>query len=265
VITALVVDDEALALARLTGLLKHFDDVAIVATASNGRQALEMAHKHRPQLMLLDIEMPLLDGFDVVEEIARAGMVAPLIIFITAYPQFAAQAFETGAIDLLTKPVRRTRLEMAVERARKAIAGRSAEERLGQLNGQLEALRRERDPDVEATRYLWVHSRGAAVRVDLEAVDRVAAEGEYVRLFLGQASHLHRGSVTEMASRMNAQRFARVHRSYIVRKAAVVGVKRRATGAYQLSLECGATIPVGRSYRPALRILLDGRSSEAGA
>jgi DNA-binding LytR/AlgR family response regulator len=256
---ALVVDDESLAVARLCGLLARFEDVSVVGQATNGGEALEQLAAHRPDVLFLDIEMPVLDGFDVVEEIARRGDLAPLIVFVTAYPNFAAAAFETGAIDFLTKPVRFNRLAIAAERVRKALDTRTAEERLRQLIGQLEALRRERVPGWDERRFLWVHSRGETTRVDLERIDRVAAEGEYVRLFLGATSHLHRGSVTEMAERLDGERFVRVHRSHIVRKDRVVSIKRRATGGYQLTLGEGVVVPVGRSYRTTLSSIMTRR------
>ncbi|MDB5692943.1 MAG: DNA-binding response regulator [Alphaproteobacteria bacterium] len=256
---AIVVDDEGLAVARLCGLLARFDDVSVVGKAANGGEALELMAAHRPDALFLDIEMPVLDGFDVVEEIARRGDLAPLIVFVTAFPNFAAAAFETGAIDFLTKPVRFNRLEVAVQRLRRALDTRSSEERLQHLVGQLEALRRERVPGWDEQRFLWVQSRGETMRVDLERVDRIAAEGEYVRLFLGEVSHLHRGSVTDMAGRLNEERFVRIHRSHIVRKEKVVSVKRRATGGYQLTMEGGIVVPVGRSYRGALATIVAKR------
>ena len=140
-IRVLVVDDETLAVDRLRGLLSHFEDIEVAGTAHSGDAALDLAATLRPDAILLDVEMPILDGFDVVEELARLGGAKPLIVFVTAFPRFAASAFDTGAIDFLTKPVRLTRLEAAFDRLRRAIEDRTANERLRELAGQLEALR----------------------------------------------------------------------------------------------------------------------------
>jgi DNA-binding LytR/AlgR family response regulator len=258
-IRVLLVDDETLAVDRLRGLLAHFDDVEVVGSAHSGDAALEQAAALRPDAILLDVEMPILDGFDVVEELARGGA-EPLIIFVTAFPRFAASAFDTGAIDFLTKPVRLTRLEAAVARLRRAIDDRTATDRLCELAGQLEALRQERGgAGIHAPNHLWVRCRGEAVRVDLDRLECIAAEGEYVRLFTGEASYLHRASVTAMMERLNPQRFLRIHRSYIIDRNRIVSVRRRATGGYELLTDGGRTLPVGRNYRAGVRDILADR------
>ena len=188
-IRAILCDDELLALERLADMIQRIDGIEIVGTAGNGAAALELVAEVQPDLVFLDIEMPALDGFDVVEELARRGGAAPLIVFVTAYPQFAAHAFDTGAIDFLTKPVRLGRLETAIDRARAAIESRDARARLGDLALQLQALRDERGNDFRAGNYLWVQRRGETVRVDLDLVDWIQAEGEYVRLHLDAPLH----------------------------------------------------------------------------
>ncbi len=255
-IRAYVADDEALALDRMRDLLSRFDDVEIVGTGAGGEAALEQIMALSPDVVLLDIEMPGLDGFGIVERLARTDSVKPLVIFVTAFPRFAAPAFDTGAIDFLTKPVRLNRLETAIRRLRQALADRSANQRLSELSGQLEALRRERDTG--RPRHLWVQSRGQSVRVDLDEVERVEGEGEYVRLFVAEGSYLYRDSVSRMAERLDPERFVRVHRSHIIDRKRLVSVRRRATGGYQLVTAGGAAIPVGRSYRAVVRSILAG-------
>lgn len=264
-IRLLLVDDETLAVDRLRGLLAHFGDIEVVGSAHSGDAALDQAATLRPDAILLDVEMPILDGFDVVEELARLGGPKPLIVFVTAFPRFAASAFDTGAIDFLTKPVRITRLEATVDRLRKALEDRTANERLRDLAGQLEALRQERGgAGIHAPNHLWVRCRGEAVRVDLDRLESIAAEGECVRLFTGEASYLHRASVTAMMERLNPQRFLRIHRSHIVDRNRIVSVRRRATGGYELLTDAGKTLPVGRNYRAKVRDILAGRPADAG-
>ena len=256
-IRVVLVDDETLAVDRLRGLLAHFADIQVVGTAHSGDAALDQVASLHPDAVLLDVEMPILDGFDVVEELARLGGPTPLIVFVTAFPRFAASAFDTGAIDFLTKPVRLTRLEAAVDRLRRALADRTANERLSELAGQLEALRQERGgAGIHAPNHLWVRCRGEAVRVDLDRLVAIEAEGEYVRLFTGEASYLHRASVTAMMERLNPARFLRIHRSYIIDRNRIVSVRRRATGGYELLTDAGRTLPVGRNFRAMVRDIL---------
>lgn len=261
-IRLLLVDDEALALDRLAGLVRRLPDLEIVGAAATGAAALEQALQLKPDAILLDVEMPILDGFDVVEELARAGTATPLIVFVTAFPQFAATAYETGAIDFLTKPVRLSRLEIAIGRLRRALEDRSARDRLRELADQIEALRHERD-GIGENKSLWVQCRGETVRVDLDRVDHVAAEGEYVRLFVGDTSYLHRESVTALMSRLDPRRFVRIHRSHVINRERIVSVKRRATGSYQLVTDRGRVLPVGRNYRAIVRGMI-AREKKAG-
>lgn len=248
-----VCDDEILAVERLQRMLTRIDDVTITGTAQNGREALGLIAETAPDALFLDIEMPALDGFDVVEALAAdADTVPPLIVFVTAFPQFAAHAFETGAVDFLIKPVRFTRLEIAVGRVRDIIEQRDARRRLVELASQLDALRAEGGQTAAPTNEIWVHRRAERVRVDLDLVELVQAEGEYVRLFVGDQSFLHRASIGSIAARLDAARFMRVHRSYIVRLDLIAKIRRKTAGGYNLLLTSRTEIPLGRLYRAAL-------------
>lgn len=246
---AVLCDDESLALDRLADLLGRLPDIAVVGLAGNGNTALQVIAEQRPDVVFIDVEIPALDGFDVVEQLERHQAAAPLIVFVTAYPQFAAHAFDTGAIDFLTKPVRLGRLETTLVRVRAAIEDRSAQERLREIVGQLEHLREEREIHANRSRYLWVSNRGEMVRVDLDAVIFVQAEGEYVRLHLTAASHLHREPIGALLNRLDPARYIRIHRSYIVDRDCVVAVRRRATGGYSVRIVSGEELPVGRNFR----------------
>lgn len=250
---AVVCDDEILAVERLVRMLAKIDDVAIVGTAQNGRDALALIDEHAPDALFLDIEMPALDGFDVVEALAAdAKATPPLIVFVTAYPQFAAHAFDTGAIDFLIKPVRHARLETAVARLRDVLEQRDARRRLAELASQLNALRAEGGNNGAPANEIWVHRRAERVRVDLDTVEMVQAEGEYVRLFVGDQSFLHRASIGSIAARLDPTRFMRVHRSFVVRLDLIAKIRRKNAGGYSLLLTSGAEIPLGRLYRADL-------------
>lgn len=248
-----VCDDEILAVERLVRMLDKIDDVAIVGTAQNGRDALALIDEQAPDALFLDIEMPALDGFDVVEALAaQAKASPPLIVFVTAYPQFAAHAFDTGAIDFLIKPVRHARLETAAARLRDVLEQRDARRRLAELASQLNALRAEGGTSGAPANEIWVHRRAERVRVDLDTVEMVQAEGEYVRLFVGDQSFLHRASIGSITARLDSARFMRVHRSYVVRLDLIAKIRRKAAGGYSLLLTSGTEIPLGRLYRADL-------------
>jgi DNA-binding LytR/AlgR family response regulator len=248
-----VCDDELLAVERLTRMLSRIDGVTIEGTAQNGRDALALIARTTPDAIFLDIEMPALDGFDVVEVLAATpDGPSPLIVFVTAYPQFAAHAFDTGAIDFLIKPVRSARLETAVERIRDVLDKRDAARRLDELASQLDALRAESRAMSSPANEIWVHRRAERVRVDLDTIELVQAEGEYVRLFVGGQSYLHRASVGAIVAQLDPGRFMRVHRSYVVRLDLIAKIRRKMAGSYLLALSDGREIPLGRHYRAEL-------------
>jgi DNA-binding LytR/AlgR family response regulator len=266
----LICDDEPLATQRLGDLLHYCDDVEVVGCAETGQEALDQIAAARPDLLLLDIEMPRFDGFDVVEQLMPGAAPAgynPLVIFVTAYPRFATDAFDTGALDFLTKPVRLARLQSALARARKALAARESERRLVELSRQLEALRAERQQPREE-RHLWVQRRGEMIRVDLDKVEWIEAEGEYVRLHLSGQSYLHRELLSSIMKQLDPDKFVRIHRSFAINRDRVSSVKRSVHGGSRLVLDGGVELPIGRTYRKSARAALvgtEGAAAEAAA
>ncbi|OYY75981.1 MAG: hypothetical protein B7Y43_16750 [Sphingomonas sp. 28-62-20] len=258
-IRALLCDDESLAVDRLAAMIGRIEGVEVVGVATNGQAALDAIAATSPDVVLLDIEMPALDGFDVVEELGRRNQAAPLIVFVTAYPQFAAHAFDTGATDFLTKPVRLGRLQTMVQRVRAAIEDRDAQRRLHDLVAQLSMLREERRGNLSSGNYLWVPRHGETVRVNLDLVDWVAAEGEYVRLHVGETSYLHREPISSIIRRLDGERFLRIHRSYIINRDCAVSIRRRATGGYRITLTNGQELAVGRSFRAQVQNIIHHR------
>lgn len=251
----LLCDDEPLALQRLGDMIERIEGVEIVGAFQSGEEVLAYAEALAPDAIFLDVEMPGLDGFDVVEALARRTGESPLIVFATAFPRFATLAYETGAIDFLTKPVRMARLETTVQRVRAAIEDRSAHARLEELSRQLETLRRTTSVQGDEP-HVWIQRRGEAVRVLLDRIDRVHAEAEYVRIVVGQASYLHREPLSDFLGRLDPQQFVRVHRSLIVNRRKITSVRRTATGSYRLTAEDGTELPVGRSYRRAVKEMM---------
>lgn len=251
-----VCDDEPLAVRRLCTLLQGIVGVEMVGCTTDPTEAVRMIEATAPDLLLLDIEMPEMDGFDVVDAVARLkAPTAPLVAFVTAYRRFAPEAFECGAIDFLSKPVRAARLEATVARSRDALAGREARARLVELERNLSGLRSDRD--LNDGNPIWVSKRGEMVRVDLDRIDRVEAEGAYVRLHVDTNSYLHREAIGHLVERLAPDRFVRVHRSHIVRVDRVASIRRTIHGGSELILQDERRIPVGRKYtREARRRLL---------
>ena len=252
-----VCDDEPLAIERLVSLLSRIENVVVVGTASDGDSALASIRDVQPDLVLLDIEMPEGDGFDVVENLARDTKLAgepPLIAFVTAFRKFAPQAFDTGAIDFLCKPVRLGRLEATVDRARQAISRREAERRLAELEAMLGSLREAQDQTRDA--HVWVSRRGEGIRVNLDQIEWISAEGAYVRLHINSDSYLHREAIGSIEARLDTTRFIRAHRSHIVRTDHVASIRRTLHGASELLLRDGERVPLGRKYARAARARL---------
>ena len=256
-VRALICDDEPLALDRLSDLLGQCPDVELVGAFQTGHEVLESIAELRPDLVMLDIEMPRLDGFDVVEALLRRHWPdpesVPLICFVTAYPQFATDAFESGALDFLSKPVRLARLEKTIERARAALEQREAVKRLRDLSDQLEALRQHSRPDED--RFLWIHKSGEMVRLDIADLDWIQAEGEYVRLHSRERSYLFRGSMSAMADQLSPYGFVRIHRSAAISRKRLAAVRRTSGGGMKVSLTSGVELPVGRKFRDRVHAL----------
>ncbi|HEX8669867.1 MAG TPA: LytTR family DNA-binding domain-containing protein [Allosphingosinicella sp.] len=253
----LVCDDEPLALERLSEMLARCAGVEVVARTQDARDALSKIVALSPNLVMLDIEMPGLDGFDVVERLGGiAGTGPPLVAFVTAFPAFAIQAFETGALDFLAKPVRLSRLERTLQRARAALDQREAGRRLEEMKLALEALRSQRSSPHAEPDHVWIPRRGEFVRVDLDQIEWVRAEGEYVRLHTGNASHLYRELIGSFAEKLSPDRFLRIHRSYIVRRERVRSVRRSLHGGTLVRIASGEELPVGRKYAKAARAAL---------
>jgi DNA-binding LytR/AlgR family response regulator len=251
----MVVDDEPLAIERLCSLLSRLPDVAVVATAESGLDAFHTLAAGGIDLLFLDVEMPQLDGFDLIEQLSRQVDRMPHVVLVTAHECHAPLAFDSGVNDFLTKPVRLGRLETAVARVSRALQQSEAAQRLSEARDQLAALRGSADPSTPAI--LWVQRRGESVRIDLSRVERLQAEGEYVRLFVDGSDYLHRESLVSLLGQLDPGRYLRIHRSSVVDAEAITGVRRRATGSYQAILRDGTILPVGRSYRAVVRKLIN--------
>ena len=265
-VRVLIVDDEQLALGRLSRLLEQVQDVEVVGALAEANKAVAAINRLHPDLVLLDVEMPQLDGFDLVDALAResAGKETspPLIAFVTAYPQFALEAFDTGAIDFICKPVRLARLEKTLERTRRALSARDATKRLEELRANLTELR-EATAHVEE-RHFWVRSRGDLLRITTGHVQWIEAQGAYVYLHLIERSYLVRNTIGSLADQLADEGFVRVHKSALVNRSKVLRVNGGAS-RLSLMLEGGAEVPIGRKYRNAVQNIVDLNASSSAA
>jgi two-component system response regulator AlgR len=238
----LVVDDEPLATERLQLLLARVDGVDLVGTAADGEAAVRMAEALQPDLLLLDVAMPGLDGIDVARALAGRRP-APAVVFVTAFDQFAVAAFEVEAVDYLMKPVESSRLERALDRARAYIHSRGA------------ADPAETQP---ASRYLdefWATDLSGLVRIAARDIDRISAERDYMRLHVGTRSWLIHHSMSALEDGLDPALFVRLHRSAIVRRDFIKGFQRNPSGRWIARLADASEQPVGRLYADNVRAI----------
>ena len=249
-VRTLVVDDEPLARAGMRGLLADDPDVALVGECANGREAVAAIRAHAPDLVLLDVQMPEVDGFGVVREIGAAAM--PVVVFVTAFDQYALRAFEARALDYLLKPFSDERFHEALARAKEQVRQR----RLGALSAQLAALlgvaggaAPATPATPEPTTRLEVRLGGRRMFVAVADIDWIEASDYYVRLHAGGRSHLLRETLQELADRLDPRRFVRVHRSAMVAVDRVAELRTDGAGRHVLLLRDGTRLPVSRSRR----------------
>jgi len=254
----LVADDEPLARRRVLRLLReHDDEVDVVAVCESGSQAVEAIRETRPDLVFLDVQMPGLDGFEVLE---RLGGELPAVIFVTAHDRYALRAFEVHALDYLLKPFDAERFHRALEHGRARLGQRDGEgrERLAAL---LEQLARERGgsaepaPPAPARRHLdWVmvKVRGKVEFLRTADIDWIEAEGNYVRLHAGKKKYLVREKIGALEERLDPERFLRVHRSALVQLDRVAELHPMAAGDGILVLRDGSEVKLSRGFRRRL-------------
>ncbi|MBA3511492.1 LytTR family DNA-binding domain-containing protein [Sphingomonas sp.] len=256
----IICDDEPLAVDRLGRMLEALPGVEVVQTFLSGEDMLAR-FTGGADLLLLDIEMPKLDGFDVVEALSRLHWSdadeAPVLVFVTAHSERAVQAFDSGAIDFLRKPVRLSRLDRAVERAREAVENRQARRRLNEVAEQLHALRRLR-ANVADEPHLWLRKGSKLMRLNVSKIDWISAEGECVRIHSGEESYLERLSISAVAQRLSELGFMRIHRSAVVNTDRIESMTRTRWGALKVRLRTGTDLRVSKSFEPLVRGLKEG-------
>ena len=246
-IRVVIADDEPLARERLASLLGAEPDVEIVAQARDGEEAISALHDHTPDLAFLDVQMPQMNGFEVIEAIGTEKM--PLVIFVTAYDQHALRAFQVRALDYLLKPFDRERFTDSLQRARKQLE----RDETGDLGRRLLALVKDLRRDQPRSDRLVVKSGGRLFFLRTDEIDWVEAAGNYVRLHVGNTSHLLRETMNAIETRLDPEKFFRIHRSRIVNMERIQELQPWLNGEYAVLLRTGTRLTLSRGYREKLQ------------
>lgn len=235
----LIVDDEPLAIERLQLLCARQEHINLVGTASDGEAAIRLAEQLEPDLLLLDIAMPGMDGLEVAKKLSALGK-APAIIFVTAFDKFAVEAFGVAAIDYVLKPVETDRLSVAISRVL-------------ERQSDLSAGPAEESPWAQE---FWVPYKSELRRIAASEINRIEAERDYMRLHVagdksgdqGGTSYLLHQTITGLEGRLNPEQFIRLHRSHLVRRDWISGLRHDGGGIWIACLKCGTEIRIGRTH-----------------
>jgi two-component system, LytTR family, response regulator len=246
-LSTLVVDDEPLAREGLKLLLGRQSQVESVSEARNGREAIALIREKKLDLVLLDVQMPRIDGFAVVHTVGADRM--PPVIFVTAHDQYAIRAFEIAAIDYLLKPVTEDRFALAFRRAMGRLQGTTHEDATKQVLAMLDAIA---NPPRQLERFA-VRSGEQTLFVPVDEVDWIEAFQNYVRIHAGPAIHLLHVPMNTIESVLNPERFLRIHRSHIVNVGRIARLWPIAHGQYSVELRSGQRLQSGRTYSDRIR------------
>ncbi len=266
-LNTVIVDDEPLARRGLVLRLAGFNDVEIVGEFGNGEDAVEGIRALKPDLVFLDIQMPVMDGFEVLRQIAGADM--PLVVFATAFDEHAVRAFEENALDYLLKPIDEERLAATLERARASLDDRAAAGQRDKLVKLLAELTGDPTPDIdvlldegigaagrERVQVLPIRDGGNTIRLPIELIDWIDAAGDYMCVHAEGKTHIMRGTMKKLEEALDDRHFQRVHRSTIVNVSRVREVRSHINGEYFLILDNGMELKMSRNYRDRIRHFL---------
>lgn len=245
-IRVLLVDDESLAREMLREMLQNDPQVTIVGESCNGREALDAIRTHSPDLIFLDVQMPELGGFEVLEAL---GKEIPGVIFVTAYDQYAVRAFEVHALDYLLKPFDQERFDISWQRARTQIL----RDRNGGTDQRILALLEEMKAGNKYLERLVIKASGRIYFLETTEIDWIEAEGNYVSVHSAKKSHLLRETISSLEAQLDPKKFLRIHRSSIVRIDRIQELQPWFHGEYRIILQNGTQLTLSRNYRDKLQ------------
>jgi two-component system LytT family response regulator len=240
---ALIIDDELPARKKLAMLMREETDIEIVGQCANGLEAITAIEEQHPDVIFLDIQMPGLNGFEMLEALGTDNL--PFVVFVTAYDEYAVKAFEVHALDYLLKPFDRSRLQDCLARVRQQQHSTSVN-----LHDLLEQFR----PKEYLSRFV-VKTRGRVLLIKIDDVDSLEASGNYVELRSGKQSYLVRETLNDVERKLDPQRFARVHRSTIVNVDRIQELQPWSHGDFIVVLKDGAKLRLSRRYRQNLKVI----------
>jgi two-component system LytT family response regulator len=249
-IRALIADDEALARKFIRRMLKEDRDVEIVGECSNGKEAVAMIKKENPDVVFLDVQMPEMDGFGVLESIANERW--PEIIFTTAYEQYAIRAFELHALDYLLKPFDQPRFKDAMKHARERFRSRDQKDGRLQISALLESLKNK----PQYLERLVIKAGGRITFLSTNEINWIEADDKYVHLHTGKANPMVRQTLSAMEAQLDREKFCRIHRSVIVNVARIKELQPLFNGEHSIHLEDGTKLTLSRNYKDKLFELL---------
>jgi two-component system LytT family response regulator len=245
-IRVLLVDDESLAREMLREMLQNDPQVTIVGESCNGHEALEAIRNHSPDLIFLDVQMPELGGFEMLEAL---GKEIPRVIFVTAYDQYAVRAFEVHALDYLLKPFDQERFDISWQRARAQIL----RDRDGGTDQRILALLEEMKKGNKYLERLVIKASGRIYFLETAEIDWIEAEGNYVSVHCAKKSHLLRETISSLENQLDPKKFLRIHRSSIVRIDRIQELQPWFHGEYRIILQNGTQLTLSRNYRDKLQ------------
>ena len=248
--SVVVADDEPLARERIRTLLSSEQDIEVVAEADNGVEAVQLVREHHPDLLFLDVQMPGLDGFGAIEQLA--GEALPSVVFVTAYDEYALQAFEVHALDYLLKPFNRTRFQKTLRRAREHVLGRANGDLSKKLVSLLESLRGNR---LHLDRIV-IRNAGRVTFLPTNEIDWIEAAGNYVKIYSGKEQHILRETLKNLEARLDPAVFVRVHRSTILNVERIRELQPLFHGDCIAILRDGTRVTCSRSFAGRLDAVL---------
>ncbi|HLA94842.1 MAG TPA: LytTR family DNA-binding domain-containing protein [Pyrinomonadaceae bacterium] len=253
-IKTLIVDDEPLARERVKRFLRDEGDIELIGECGNGVDAVAAIKEKKPDLVFLDIQMPEKNGFEVIKSLN--GKSLPTVIFVTAYDQYALQAFDVHALDYLLKPFTRERIHRAVSRAREQIENR----RIGNLDERLVSLIADLKSEKKYLERLVVKSVGRVFFLKIDEIDWIEAAGNYVKLHVGRESHMIRETMNGIEAKLDPDKFLRIHRSTVVHIDRIKELQPMFSGDYAVILRDGGELALSRNYRERFLELFENQT-----
>ena len=250
-IRTLIIDDVPLARDRIKRCLASDPEIEIVGECDNGGKAVTDIRSLAPDLIFLDVQMPALDGFGVLEALREERV--PGVIFVTAYNEYAIQAFEVNALDYLLKPVDCERLNKAVERAKSRLAQLN---RNDDFDSRVRAMLEDIKSGSKFLKRLTIKLTGRTILLPTDEIDWIETHGNYVKVYAGRESHLIRGTMQSLETKLNPEKFVRVHRSVMVNVEKIKEIYPRSNGDQDLVLHNGQQLMLSRNYRDRFFTLL---------